>query len=85
MTRGKHGEQGLIRSPISDGANIYHEYVHPLHKSFHMLHIAACPLPNGNSSIVFTLIDSAEVTASSPQNYLSVVIMMVRGCNLLRM
>jgi hypothetical protein len=26
MISGKHGEQGLIPSPISDEANIHHEY-----------------------------------------------------------
>ena len=52
MISGKHGEQGLIRSPISDGANIHHEYLHLLHKSFNTLHVAGRPLPKG-TPVVF--------------------------------
>jgi len=37
--------QVLLRSPISDRATIHHEYLHLLHKSFHMLHVAGRPLP----------------------------------------
>jgi hypothetical protein len=47
MTGGKHGEQVLIRSPISNGVKIHHEYLYLLQKSFHMLHVVACPLPTG--------------------------------------
>jgi len=52
MISGKHGEQVLLRSPISDRANIHHEYLHLLHKSFQMLHLAGRPLPTG-TPVVF--------------------------------
>jgi hypothetical protein len=51
LISGKHGEQVLLRSPISDRANIHHEYLHLLHTSFHMLHFAGRPLPTGTPEV----------------------------------